>query len=446
MTEKEKHNIDKLFEQGLKNHEEKAPLNAWDMLDASLDKKHRIRVMRAVRYAAASVLIVLAFFVGREFGGLNQNQETPIAQKEDASDRNGSATIISPQLVAEIVSPENVNPAKEVHQQNTSASNIPTSPVLAKKKKANKDIFSVASLSSFDISHIHHQLSELFEAPEKYQQKVPSNNVEQLAASAYPPEKSADPEKNQWELGGFFSPVYSYRTTENQSFGLFDNSYKSNTNGPGSFEQGQINFSAGITAEYALNKKWSVESGLFYARMGQSKNGLVFENKPNSQGSIDLSTSAGKIDGSKLPAEIGYQFAQAAPEQEEEEYITNGKKDTELHQQFDFVEIPILFKYRVYHDEVGIHLISGITTGIMVNNSSIVEIRGQKSNLGSTKNLRKFLYSSVIGFGMQYEVTKGLYINMEPTFKYALHSMNPSEEYKYKPYSLGINTGVSFGF
>jgi len=440
MSEKEKHNIDKLFKQGLKNHEEKAPLNTWNMLDASLDKKHRIRVMRVVRYAAASVLIVLAFFVGREFDGLNQNQETPIAQKEDASDRKESIPITSPQLVAEIASPE------KVIQQNTSESNSADSPVLAKKQKTNKNIFSIASISSFDISHIHHHLSEFFEIPDLYPQKMLSYDDEQLMASAYYPRKSADSQKNQWELGGFFSPVYSYRTTENQSFGLFDNSYKSNTNGPGSFEQGQINFSAGITAEYELNKKWSVESGLFYARMGQSKNGLVFENKPNSQGSIDLSTSAGKIDGSKLPSEIGDQFVQAAPAQEDEEYITNGKTDTELHQQFDFVEIPMLFKYRVHHDEVGIHLISGITTGIMVNNSSIVEIHGQKSNLGSTKNLRKFLYSSVVGFGMQYEITKGFYINMEPTFKYALHSMNPSEEYKYKPYSLGINTGVSVGF
>lgn len=441
----EKKNIDKLFEQGLKNHEEKAPPHAWSMLDSSIDKKSRIRTMRIVRYAAASVLILLAFFVGQEFGSSDVNQTRDFAQDTNPNESVQNQNEITPKLVAEIQIPERKTPQGTV-SKDVSNNLQAESTTVAAPQQQERDDFSIHSLLGYEAGQIAQRFSQFIKAPEKYLNSVLQDEKMEMIASNDYPVKENTPSGEQWKLGGFFSPVYSYRTTENQSFGLFDNSYKSNTNGPGSFEQGQINFAAGITAEYDLNRKWTVESGLFYSRMGQSKNGLVFENKPNNQGTIDLSTSAGKIDGSKLPVEIGNQIAQAAPAENDEEYITNGKTDTELHQQFDFVEIPILFKYRVYQEEVSINLISGVTSGIMVNNSSVVEIHGQESDLGSTQNLRKFLYSSVVGFGMRYEISHGLYLNLEPTFKYALHSMNPSDEYKYKPYSLGVNTGISFGF
>lgn len=441
----EKKNIDKLFEQGLKKHEEKAPPHAWSMLDSSLDKKSSIRTMRIVRYAAASVLILLAFFVGQEFGSSDLNQNKDFAQDTEAAKNNQVQDFTTPNLVAEIQIPERETPRATTSKG--MSKNVRTeSTLISASQKEERDDFSINSLLGYEPGQIAQRLSQFIRAPEKYLNSLLQDDEMEMIALNDFPVKENTPSVEQWKLEGFFSPVYSYRTTENQSFGLFDNSYKSNTNGPGSFEQGQINFAAGITAEYNLNRKWTVESGLFYSRMGQSKNGLVFENKPGNQGTIDLSTSAGKIDGSKLPAEIGNQIAQAAPSDNNEEYITNGKTDTELHQQFDFVEIPILFKYLVYQKEVSINLISGVTSGIMVNNSSVVEIHGQKSDLGSTQNLRKFLYSSVVGFGMRYEISQGLYLNLEPTFKYALHSMNPSDEYKYKPYSLGVNTGISFGF
>jgi hypothetical protein len=441
----EKKNIDKLFEQGLKTHEEKAPPHAWSMLDSSLNKKSRIRTMRIVRYAAASVLILLAFFVGQEFGNTDLNQNGDFAQDTKPSESSQTQNVIAPNLVAEIQIPPREPSAKTGTKEITKNIREESNPVLSVNQEV-RGVFPVNSLLGYEAGQITQSFSQFIRAPEKYLNSLLQDEEMVMVASNDFPVKEKTPSGDQWKLGGFFSPVYSYRTTENQSFGLFDNSYKSNTNGPGSFEQGQINFAAGITAEYDLNRKWTVESGFFYSRMGQSKNGLVFENKPNNQGTIDLSTSAGKIDGSKLPVEIGNQIAQAAPSENDEEFITNGRTDTELHQQFDFVEIPILFKYRVYQEEVSINLISGVTSGIMVNNSSVVEINGQKSNLGSTQNLRKFLYSSVVGFGMRYEISQGLYLNLEPTFKYALHSMNPSDEYKYKPYSLGVNTGISFGF
>ena len=451
MSEK-KNNIDNLFEQGLKGYEEKAPAHSWDVLDAKLDKQKKMRYMRMARYAAASVLILLAFFLGQEYSTINDRNKNLVAASETTPPTtNQSDVTTKPLSLAPIHVPAEQEATTQANLRNSVSSQM-AKQALAQQKNIRKPITEapISLLKLADIDRLATKVTDVLQMPESYLRDMLEHPDQELIAAAEPQPVVNARQAQSWELGGFFAPVYSYRTTENQSFGLFDNSYKSNTNGPGSFEQGQIAFAAGITAQFNVNKRWTVESGLFYSRMGQAKNTLVFQNKTPGGGDIQLSTSAGRIDGSKLPQAVNTQVSDNAQMSENpngpEEYITTTDMDMKLHQQFDFIEIPMLVKYEVFHEEVAINLISGLTTGVLVNNSSYLDIEGNRNKLGSTKNLRKFLYSSVVGFGMQYEIRNGLFLNLEPTFKYALHSMNPSNEYKYKPYSLGINTGVSFGF
>ncbi len=442
MAEKNKH-IDSLFRDGLKDLEQSAPAHSWDVLSGRIDRQNQVRRLRIIRYAAAVAAVFVAFFLGREFS------ETPEPNQQFAADQTeapGSSWIPVNEMIAVFQPEQN---AAAIAQSKKSQENTPVTTNDQDSEPQNESRFleqitPLASLAA--VSQIGEKPVPSLDLPQEKLQRILQSGMKKVVNTTSNQQAMASGDGG-WALGSFFSPLYTYRTTENQSFGLFDNSYKSSHDGPAAFEEGQITYTAGISANYKFSNRWKLETGLSYTKHGQSKNALVYENDlRNDPAKIDLSTSAGRINSSKLPQEIGQQLSQDSQTNSSDRFVTNSKTDTEIHQHFDYIEIPMVLKYKIYQDKIDFSLLSGISTAVMVNNQTEVTINGQTNSLGGIGNLRKFLYSSVLGFGMQYEISQGWFLNVEPTFKYALHSINPSKDYQHKPYSLGVYTGVSVGF
>jgi len=110
------------------------------------------------------------------------------------------------------------------------------------------------------------------------------------------------------------------------------------------------------------------------------------------------------------------------------------------------VEVPMIVKYSVYNEKIGINLISGLSTGLLVNNETIIQTNSKKRNLGYTENIREVLHSTLLGVGFHLPLSNKLTIELEPTFKYGLYSINSSDEFGYKPYSMGIYSGIQYRF
>lgn len=443
MAEKNKH-IDSLFSDGLKDLEQSAPAHSWGVLSDRLERQKHVRRLRVFRYAAAVAAVFIAFFLGREFS------ETPEPTQQFAAEQTQPAEN-SQAHVNEVIAVLQPEKSAAAIAQSKESQEKASATVLAdqQSKPQNESRFleQITPLNSLAaVSHFADKPLPSLDIPQEKLQKMLQTEIQKVFNTPTNQQAMASGEGG-WALGSFFSPLYTYRTTENQSFGLFDNSYKSSHDGPAAFEEGQITYTAGITANYQFSSRWKLETGLSYTKHGQSKNALVYENDlRNDPGKIDLSTSAGRINSAKLPQEIGQEISQDNQFSSTDRFVTNSKTDTEIHQRFDYIEIPLILKYKLYQDKIDISLLSGISTAVMVNNQAEVTINGQTNSLGGINNLRKFLYSSVLGFGMQYEISQGWFLNVEPTFKYALHSINPSKDYQHKPYSLGVYTGVSVGF
>lgn len=443
MAEKNKH-IDSLFRDGLKDLEQSTPAHSWDVLSDRLERQKQVRRLRVFRYAAAVAAVFIAFFLGREFSDSPEStQRFAAEQTQPAQNKQGTVN----EVIA-VLQPENTDASiaqSKESQEKTSAAVVADQQ--SEPQNESRLLEQITPLSSLAaISQLTDKPAPSLDLPQEKLQKMLQTEIQKVFNT--PSNQQAMASGNGgWALGGFFSPLYTYRTTENQSFGLFDNSYKSSHDGPAAFEEGQITYAAGITANYQFSSRWKIETGLSYTMHAQSKSALVYENDlRDDPGQIDLSTSAGRINSAKLPQEIGQEITQDTQFISTDRFVTNSKTDTEIHQQFDYIEIPLILKYKIYQDKIDVSLLSGISTAVMVSNQADVTINGQTNSLGGISNLRKFLYSSVLGFGMQYEISQGWFLNVEPTFKYALHSINPSKDYQHKPYSLGIYTGVSVGF
>ena len=65
--------------------------------------------------------------------------------------------------------------------------------------------------------------------------------------------------------------------------------------------------------------------------------------------------------------------------------------------------------------------------------------------IGKASNLSSVHFSSNIGLGFSYNFMKNFQANLEPTLKYQINTFNENAG-NFKPYVVGINTGISYKF
>jgi opacity protein-like surface antigen len=54
--------------------------------------------------------------------------------------------------------------------------------------------------------------------------------------------------------------------------------------------------------------------------------------------------------------------------------------------------------------------------------------------------------SSSLGMGLEYNFSKKLSLNLEPTFRYYLNTFNEPAGTAIHPYSFGVFSGISYRF
>lgn len=447
---KSEHSIDRLFRQGLKDYKDKAPDYSWSVISAELQHRKRVRYLRITKYAAAVVALLAAFYFGYEFSESNFSDNGMMVQQTEnssagSSEKQASLSEDPVSLLEYFDLQELTNDVTDVaiDRRNTLTGNF--SVQLAERRS------SLASLESFGFGLINEQAHKITSLPDNYSEKLLNYSESGMLVlnGKDDQQKASKQEKSRWVVGGVYTPTYAYRTTNTDKLGIFNNTIQSDNSEPNSHEEALITYSGGINAQYLINDNWQLETGIYYSRLGQKKNAVsVKYNDLIGEGKkYHLNTSAGKVDGSKVPKAITEEIrGEFSPINGSKDYYTNTSIDFRLYQKFDYLEIPLIVKYKVYDRKLAINLVSGLNTGVLVNNETRISTEEDKLNLGQTENLREILHSTIAGVGVQIPLTNHFMLNFEPTFKYALHSINTSKEFGYRPYSFGVYSGVKFRF
>ena len=129
------------------------------------------------------------------------------------------------------------------------------------------------------------------------------------------------------------------------------------------------------------------------------------------------------------------------PEKASLQYINNT-----LRQNFSYLELPIILRYKVIDRMIDFNLIGGVSYNLLVSNSVYTMVDGGKYPIGKTEGLNPITLSSSLGMGMEYNFSDKLSLNLEPTFRYYLNPFNEVTGSKIHPYSFGIFSGVSYKF
>jgi hypothetical protein len=213
-----------------------------------------------------------------------------------------------------------------------------------------------------------------------------------------------------------------------------------------------------VALSYKVNKRFSIQSGLFYSSVGQEVGGINsyagFQKYDYSKGdhNFEVLTTNGKVytnnadvflfaEGNSDRLITNYNNDIFDPQKASLEYINNT-----MRQSFSYLELPVFLRYKLVDKTVDFNLIGGVSYNLLVDNSVYTVIDGSKYMIGTTEGLNMFSISSSFGMGMEYNFSDKLSLNLEPTFRYYLNTFNNVTGSNFHPYSFGIFSGISYKF
>lgn len=246
----------------------------------------------------------------------------------------------------------------------------------------------------------------------------------------------AKTEKNRWSINPNVAPVY-YNSIGDGS--PIDAQFSDNS------KSGDINMSYGINIAYQITEKFSVRSGVNKVNYGYNTQDVEFTSSTQGEAmhNVNYSARSANIKVSDNNSSLGLSdntnsFVNVIS--------ASGVNVFEgaMNQSFAYLEVPLELKYRITDNKFGINLITGISSLFLTDNQIILESRDLVTEMGEANNVNDINFSTNIGVGFDYKFTKSLQFSVEPMFKYQLNAF--SNDGGFKPYSLGIYTGLNFKF
>ncbi|MEM7085979.1 MAG: outer membrane beta-barrel protein [Bacteroidota bacterium] len=241
-----------------------------------------------------------------------------------------------------------------------------------------------------------------------------------------------------WEVTPNFGPVF-YNSLNGGS--SIDPSFADNS------QSGDINFSYGVQVSYAINDRLSLRSGVSNVELGYTTGGVELATGPVevALSSIDYggrrvvlsAFDKGTLASAPLPQGEGDPFNGLTPKS------TSG--NAELIQNLSYYEVPLELKYALLNKRFGVNMIGGFSTLFLGDNEVSVQDGSFRDVLGAANNLNSVSFSTNVGLGFDYKISKRLKFNVEPMFKYQLNPYTDSSV-DFRPYYFGVYSGLSFKF
>jgi hypothetical protein len=434
-------NIDIVFRNGLKDFEVIPPSEIWENINPKIRTKQTpvliIRVAASV--AILSAITFLTYEYNRQGSSSPDNSIMAVNYGAESTITNSLIQGL-PIIVANEINPVSreavtdllVTPdskVEEINQMITSPEIIFLSEARslpANFKGSGNDLAAVSLNKS--------QKNSLWINEPGFQYSIIEN-----------PKKVAE----RWSVAAMASPTY---------YSHFNSGGSEVTKQLISSEKTIISYSGGVAFSYKVSKRVSVQSGLYYASLGQVVDGINsfagFQKYNYSKGdhSFEVLTSNGTIytrnadvflsaTGPVDRISTNYTSDVFDPSKVNLQYI-----NSTINQNFSYLELPVLVRYKVIDRTIDLNLIGGVSYNLLVNNSVYTTVNGSKYPIGETEKLNPLSVSSTLGMGMEYNFSEKLSLNLEPTLRYYLNPISGTTGSNVHPYSFGIFSGLSYRF
>ena len=254
----------------------------------------------------------------------------------------------------------------------------------------------------------------------------------------------------RWIVGAALSPLYSFRDAEASAMAS-----------AAEFESGMVAYAGGVHVSYRTTSRLSIESGVFYNKMGISIGAPGIQLFNESFDFSPLGQKASQANVTTVTNSVGNIVARSG-----EVYVNNYKlngsyaanaftdpapldaydADEGIHQHLDYLELPFNLRYTVIDRTIELQLVGGLSTNFLVNNYVTMETSEGPTEIGYLTNIRSVNYSGNAGLGMIYHMHKHISLRLEPRFRYFLNSVNDATLPSTRPYTFGVFTGLNYTF
>jgi Ni/Co efflux regulator RcnB len=445
--------LDELFRSKLDDFEQDPPSYVWMKIQEKQKAGKRKRMLHAVRMGGIAAAVFLAFLLGWLLQeGRHQLTEKPVVaeqeqqkdqmpEQEQSEKREPAQSAVQGEKMATVDHRQDVQPKQDVQ----------SSP----KKRSSGESFNLLTMADGKI--------ETPEFVNKLESKWPGSRKEEpvltetdkiiieMNKQFYTRKEDVKNDKS-WSVGALVSPAYSVNRSSH------DDIYASNMSRPG--EKRHISLGGGISVEYQTGKRWSIQSGLHYSRLSQSTgtsvsrqdlaandglNFTYFNNKvqrESTTGQLLMNGSAGVIGIENLPPSVRVSGSMESTAGDAELLLTSD----DFEQRFEYIEVPVFVRYKLVDKIWNMDMLGGFSANMLVGNEAYLKNGSTDSYIGKTKDMSRLNYSASFGFGMGYQLTNKIELRVEPQLKYYLRSLNSNPDVNFKPYSIGIYTGISYRF
>jgi hypothetical protein len=439
-----KANIDLAFRNGLKDYEMLPPPDVWNCIESRIMRKERpAYFMRAAAFLAiAMTMSVLAYrWIGKT---ATIPAGAVLALNEESSSQFSSVTISEPFTQIREQSGSARNSLKSTAESAPVISQIPVADngVSNIAKMPYTNLWSPLKTTSLDI--VQHQ-----SAIDGQQMNILTVDNLNQEYQDYLAESITADQSGRWSIAALATPVY---------YGKINSGPDELSKQIMASEQSVVSYTGGVALSYNVNKRFSIQSGLFYSSFGQEIDGINsfagFQKYDNTKGdhNFEVLTTNGTVYTNNADVFLfdnvnsnrivtNYNNDIFDPQKASLDYINNT-----MRQDFSYLELPVFLRYKLIDRVVDFNLIGGVSYNLLLDNSVYTVIDGSKYMIGTTEGLNMFSISSSLGMGMEYKFSEKLSLNLEPTFRYYLNTFNNVAGSNFHPYSFGIFSGISYKF
>lgn len=463
MQNKENH-IDEVFRNKLLNYEVAPPPAVWDRVAASMDNSKKKRRMIWLWRSMAAAMLALAFTGAWHFANRSIEQQYFTAQIEEINGSQEQHELITLPLEQsareQTTATETLKPigSKALANKKPETASLKTERQLfaSAKPLARKTVFLKNNLPSSNLLSIgNHDINEADKA-------IIAANLIALSHEKATPNN----QKERWAVGIKGSPIYN---NEQVNFGDFREKEYAPLFGEDALSNNvntsyKMSLAGGVNVSYKANDKISLTTGVHYNEVTQEsasvgisyigQNWLYNSNEQlrdeamyagdkssvYTENNVILNTQTGVANINLTP---GLQLNQVS---KTDALANDMVENYDLKQLAGYIEIPFLMRYQLIDKQIGLYFLGGINTNLLISNNILVYNEQNIVGKGATEGLRDLAFSSSIGVGLNYELSKHFSLSFEPTVKLFLNTLNTQNRYNSKPYTLGVFSGISYQF
>ncbi|MBN1951057.1 MAG: outer membrane beta-barrel protein [Bacteroidales bacterium] len=472
-------NIDQLFREELYDYSPPPPANGWERLENALSQSRKVPLAPVWMKIAASIFFavgttILAYILINP----SEKNNTPATSGQSIAESTSPALIpateeSAPIAVAEIhetpsektvsengmiaptgsliVSETPVESAAAPSEQEAILAQHSGNTPPAESNPLSADPEKMDDAESLSLAAAENPEKET--NPELLPKKTTTLNVNELVMQQNILEiESAEKTKPgaSWTVGGLVGPQYTYRDVNVNTIPYPINDYDN-------YESGVTTYAGGFQVEVEPAPRFSIQSGLYYSKIGQIKTTIeadqLYASIDEPWNSTQIFTNETSREHQSLPADLVNSTGNITFDKSMPPSVAAADPATEwvpgsftAEQYFEFIEVPIVFRYRLIDRKFDMDISSGIWANFLIGNKAIATDNLNFETSGETEDINTLNYCGSLSLGFAYPLGPNVALSLEPFFKYYLKPINTNPQTEVYPYSMGVMTGVKYRF